>query len=148
MERREILKEVKKFFEPQELVCDHVFEKWGKNSWRFLDTDFLWCLLVIRRDIIKRSMYVNGNNAHQRGLRCNMCQLVKEKKVPYLSTHIMGKACDVTIPSMSAEEARQLIIANKDLLPCPIRIERDVNWLHFDVGTDDISLDKVTLFKG
>ena len=148
MTRKQILNEIKRYFDADELVCDHVYEKWGKLSWRFLDTNFLWCLLVIRRDIIKTPIYVNGKTTHQRGLRCNMCQLVKDKRVPYLSTHIQGKACDMTIPAMNAEKARQLIIENANLLPCPIRLEKNVSWVHMDVGVDDIHDDKVILFEG
>lgn len=43
---------------------------------------------------------------------------------------------------------RQLIKAHADELPCPVRIERDVNWLHIDVY-DDMSTDaKVVEFNG
>lgn len=133
MDRAEILKELKKFFDIEELVCDHTFAKWGKNAWQFLDTAYLHCLLVIRRDILKRAMWCNGSSQHQRGLRCNLCPLVKEKKTSYLSSHIFGKAGDFTVSGMTAEQARQLIKANADLLPCSIRLEKAVSWLHFDV---------------
>lgn len=145
MKRNEILTAVQKYFDIDELVCDHTMARFGKNSWQFLDTDFLHALLVIRRDILKKPMYCNGNNLHQRGLRCNLCPLVKEKKRVYLTAHIMGKAGDFTITGMKADAARALIIANKHLLPCPIRLEDGVSWLHFDVrpsGTDEM----VTLF--
>lgn len=134
MTRNEILKEIKRFFNIEELVCDHVYARLGQRGWDFLDTNYLYCLLVIRRDILKKPMYCNGNNAHQRGLRCNMCQLVKEKKTAYLSMHIFGKAGDFTITGMTAEQARQMIKDNADLLPCPIRIEAGVSWLHFDTN--------------
>lgn len=133
MTREEILKEVKKYFDIEELVCNHTFEKWKQNAWQFLDTDFLHCLLVIRRDIIKKPMYCNGNQAHQRGLRCNRCDLVKSKSYNYLSSHILGKAGDFSCPVYKAAQMREMIKANADLLPCPIRMEADVSWLHFDV---------------
>ena len=132
MSREDIIKEVKRYFDVDELVCDHTYAKWGEQSWQFLDTDFLHCLLVIRRDILKVPMYCNGRTAHQKGLRCNMCQLVKEKKAVYLSSHVFGKAGDFTSPSMKAEKMRELIKANANLLPCPIRIEAGISWLHFD----------------
>lgn len=137
MTRDEILKEVKKFFDIDELVCDHTYAKWGEKAWQFLDTNLLWCLLIIRRDIIKLPLYCNGKKYHQRGLRCNLCPEVKNKKQVYLSSHIFGKALDLTcgVPSMTAEKMRQLIKANADLFPCNIRIEKDVSWLHFDVLT-------------
>ena len=133
MTREEILREIKRFFDVEELVCDHTYAKWGEQSWQFLDTNLLWCLLIIRRDIVKMPMYCNGNNAHQKGLRCNRCQLVKEKNSVYLSSHIFGKALDLTCPTMKAEKMRELIKANANLFPCNIRIEGGVSWLHFDV---------------
>lgn len=133
MERQQVLQEIKRYFDVDELVCNHTYEKWKEASWQFLDTAFLQTLLVIRRDIIKRPMYCNGNNAKQRGLRCNMCQLVREKRQVYLSAHVLGKAGDFTIAGMSAEQARQAIKAAQGLLPYPVRMEEGVSWLHFDV---------------
>lgn len=147
MIRNEILSEVKKYFDIDELVCDHTYKKWGENAWQFLDTDFLHCLLIIRRNILRRAMYCNGNHQHQRGLRCNMCPTVKGKAAVYLSSHLFGKAGDFTIPGMSAEEARQQIKANADLFPCNVRIEGGVSWLHFDVLPQSGITQKVYEFK-
>lgn len=133
MTRASIIQEIKKYFNVAELVCDHTYAKWGEQSWQFLDTDFLHCLLVIRRDILKRAMYCNGRQKHQRGLRCNRCDLVRSKNSVYLSSHVLGKAADFDIAGLKAEEARQLIKSNALLLPCNIRIEEGVSWLHFDV---------------
>lgn len=148
MTRAEILAEVRKYFDIEELVCNHTFEKWKQNAWQFLDTDFLHCLLVIRRDIIKKPMYCNGNQAHQRGLRCNRCDLVKNKSSIYLSSHILGKAGDFSCPVYKAAQMREMIKANADLLPCPIRMEADVSWLHFDVLPQTGVTAKVYEFKG
>lgn len=133
MTRAEIIAEIRKYFEIQELVCDHTFKKFGEQSWNFLSTDYLHCLLILRRDIIKRPMWCNGSQKHQRGLRCNRCDLVKSKNVVYLSAHVLGMAGDFTITGMTAEAARTLIKQNADRFPCPVRIEKGVSWLHFDV---------------
>lgn len=133
MTREEILSEVKKYFDIEELVCDHTFNKYGERAWQFLDTDYLHCLLIIRRDIIRLPMWCNSKTQKQRGLRCNRCQMVRSKTSVYLSQHIFGKAGDFTITGMKAEAAREKIKANADLLPCPIRLESGVSWLHFDV---------------
>ena len=133
MTRQEILTAIRPYFEIEELVCDHTYQKWGEKAWQFLDSDYLQCLLIIRRDIIKRPMWCNGTQKKQRGLRCNRCQLVREKTGVYLSAHCLGKAGDFTITGMSAEQARQTIKANAHLLPCNIRMEKAVSWLHFDV---------------
>ena len=149
MTREEIIKEVKKYFDIEELVCDHTYAKWGEKSWQFLDTNLLHCLLIIRRDIVKLPLYCNGRKIHQRGLRCNMCDLVKTKKQVYLSSHILGKALDLVCnqPTMTAEKMRTLIKQNADMFPCNIRIEGDVSWLHFDVLPQYGITDKVYEFK-
>lgn len=147
MTREETLAAVRQYFDATELVCDHTYAKWGERSWQFLDTDFLHCLLVIRRDILRLPMWCNSKTAHQRGLRCNRCQMVREKTAAYLSMHVFAKAGDFTVTGMTAEAARKRIIENADLLPCPIRMEDGVSWLHFDVMRQYGVKDKVHLFK-
>ena len=147
MTREEILKAIRPFFDIDELVCDHTFKKWGQQAWQFLDTDYLHALLVIRRDIIKRPMWCNGTQKKQRGLRCNRCDIVKGKTSVYLSSHVLGKAGDFTITGLSAENARKLIKENAGLLPCNIRMEKGVSWLHFDVLPQYGVTDKVYEFS-
>lgn len=147
MERNDIIDEVRKFFNVKELVCDHTYARWGEKSWQFLDTDYLHALLVIRRDILQVPMTCNHAGYMQRGLRCNMCEMVKSKDRNYLSSHILGKAGDFTPRGMTAAQARAIITSHQDMLPCKIRMEDGVTWLHFDVlpqyGIDQ----KVYLFK-
>lgn len=133
MTREEILKAIRPYFDIEELVCDHTYAKWGEKAWQFLDTDFLHVLLIVRRDIIKRAMWCNGAQKKQRGLRCNRCEMVKGKSQVYLSSHCLGKAGDFTISGLTAEQARQKIKENAVLLPCNVRIEEGVSWLHIDV---------------
>ena len=133
MKRDQIIRELHEYFQIRELVCSHIYSKWGERAWQFLDTDFLECLLIIRRDILKEPMICNTGDSEQRGLRCNRCEIVKEKTSVYLSSHILGKAGDFTIEGMTAQVARSLIRNNAHLLPCPIRMESGVSWLHFDV---------------
>lgn len=150
MTRQEILNQIRPYFEIKELVCDHTYARYGEAAWQFLDTDFLHCLLVIRRDILKRPMWCNHHSKgiYQKGLRCNLCQLVKEKKVAYISAHVLGKAGDFSVDGLTADQVRQIIIKNQGLLPYPIRMEDGVTWLHFDVRPNDYSTAKVSLFKG
>ena len=133
MTRSEIINAIRPYFSVEELVCNHTIAKWGEASWQFLDTDFLHCLLIIRRDIIRKPMWCNSTQKKQRGLRCNRCEMVKSKTSVYLSSHLFGKAGDFSITGMTAEEARTLIKQNAHLLPCNIRMEKGVSWLHFDV---------------
>ncbi len=146
MERQEVINKIKRYFDVVELVCPHTYGKWGERSWQFLDTGYLHNLLVIRRDILDAPMYCDnwdrGGKYSQRGLRCNLCQIVSDKTrngVQYLSAHCLGKAGDFDVKGMTAEEARRKIIEKKDLLPYPARLEGNVGWLHvdsYDTGTD------------
>ena len=136
-----------KYFQVSELVCEHTHSRWGERSWQFLDTDYLHALLIIRRDILQLPMTCNYSGANQRGLRCNMCELVKEKEKNYLSSHILGKAGDFSVKGLTAQEARERIKNNARLLPCNIRLEDKVTWLHFDVLPQFGITEKVYLFK-
>lgn len=133
MTRQEILDALRPYFDIDELVCPHTIERWDDRAWQFLDTDYLHCLLIIRRDILKKPMWCNGNGKTERGLRCNRCSIVRGKSGVYLSSHCLGKAGDFTITGMTAQQARELIKQNASLLPCNIRMEKGVSWLHFDV---------------
>lgn len=137
LNRQKTLELIKEYFDIEELACDHLLEYYKDNPeriWDFLDTGFLVNLLVIRRGLNK-PMYCNNHSAgvHQRGLRCNLCELVKGKSRPYLSGHVLGKAGDFTIEGMTAAEARKQIKLMADKLPVPLRMEADVSWLHIDV---------------
>lgn len=148
MDRNEIIKELSGYFKIRELVCPHILDKWGEKAWQFLDTAYLETLLVVRRDILQRPMTCNGSNLTLRGMRCNMCELVRQKDSVYMSAHILGKAGDFTVSGMSAEEARRKIIANASLLPHSIRMEAGVTWLHFDVLEQWGVEEKIYLFRG
>lgn len=149
--RTQIIAELKRYFNVKELVCNHVFAKHGDKSWMFLSTPYLETLLFLRQDLLKVPMVCNTNTLKQRGLRCNLCQIVKDKSainVSYLSAHVTGSGGDFSSAQMDAEQMRQLIKEHADELPWPVRIERDVNWLHIDVY-DDMSTDaKVVEFNG
>ena len=146
MTRSDILTEVRKFFDIDELVCKHTLAKWGDRAWQFLSTDYLHALLVIRRDILQRPMYCNGYGKYQRGLRCNICPLVADKDSVYLSSHILGQAGDFTVTGMTAKEARAKIREFAHRLPCNIRLEGGVDWLHIDTLPQEGVADKVYVF--
>lgn len=150
MNRNDILKEIRQYFEIGELVCDHTLTRWGEAAWQFLDTDYLHTLLILRRDVIGRPMFCNNHEkgVHQRGLRCNCCDLVRSKSGVYLSAHCLGKAGDFTIKGMTAENARQRIKMLPGAFPAPIRIEAGVSWLHFDVLPQYNISQKVYEFNG
>lgn len=142
---------MKKFnFKIQELVCPHIHAGYSeKTQWMFIDRRLLETLNVVRVDIIKASMVINnykvGGQYVESGVRCNLCPIVKGKEKVYMSAHVTGKGIDFRVPGMTAEQVRQLIIKNKDLLPYPIRLEKGVSWVHLDVY-DNGSGEKVSLF--
>ena len=146
LDREQIIRELHKYFQIRELVCEHTHSKWGERAWQFLDTNYLACLLVIRRDILQLPMTCNHDGANQRGLRCNRCELVRDKGSVYLSSHVLGKAGDFTVQGITAQEARSRIRNMAHLLPCPIRMEGGVSWLHFDVLPQYGITDKVYEF--
>lgn len=148
MTRDEIIKALQKYFDVSELVCEHTYSEWGEKSWQFLDTEFLHNLLVIRRDILQLPMICNHDNANQRGLRCNMCQIVKDSGKLYLSSHIFGRAGDFTVKGLTAQEARSRIRNNAHLLPYSLRMEDGVTWLHIDTLPQYGINQKVYEFKG
>lgn len=144
--RRMLIDELKKNFSIKELVCNHVYEKYGERAWTFLDTMALRLLLILRRDILKVPLVCNTSKLKQRGLRCNLCEIVKGKTSPYLSAHVTGKGFDLSSSAMSAEEMRLKIAENVELLPCKVRIEQDVTWLHIDCY-DEMQVSKIKYFK-
>ena len=151
--RQEIIQEIKdkNFFSIRELVCSHVFNRFGENAWQFLDTELLHTLLIVRK-FINKPMIVNnwyrGGSFSQRGLRCNICQLVKTKtnaNTLYMTSHANGAGVDFDVQGMTAAEVRKALIANEDILPYPIRLEDGVTWVHLDIY-DRMNGKKINLF--
>lgn len=130
------------YFGLEELICPHVYYKFGNFAWNFFDTRLIMTLDAIR-DRIGRAIFVNDwhkkGQFSQRGLRCPECQLVKDKAVAgelYMSAHTLGKAVDFEIQGMLAEESRKWIIQHEEWWPAAIRLESGVSWVHLDVYND------------
>ena len=142
------------YFRAEEWVCPDVFKRFGERSLDFIDYRVKATALIIREKT-GLPMYINnwvwGGNKTQRGLRCNLCQIVKDKtedEIVYLSGHPLGKAWDFTVKGMTAQEVRDWLKTNQILLPYPIRVESDVTWVHIDVLEYGQSGNKITYFKG
>lgn len=140
------------FFKTHELVCSHVYRKHGDGAMKFADPRLIKWLEWFREAIglpVIINTYGTGGKYTQRGYRCNMCQLVREKtvnNVMYLSAHTRFQAVDFQVPDMLDEEVRQWIERHKNEMPCNIRIERDTTgWVHVDVATDNYQ--KITYFE-
>lgn len=130
------------FFNIEELVCKDVYQHFKEKAWDFFDPRLLENLLFIRIGLDK-PVWVNswkvGGGYSERGFRCNLCKLVKEKTqkgLIYVSAHMEGMAVDFTVSGMSAEDVRTWIKAHSELMPYPCRIEDGVNWVHLDVRND------------
>ena len=142
---------VPNYFSLDELVCEHVYDKYGAKAWMFFDTELLIMLDTIR-DRIGKPIFVNDWMVHgeysQRGLRCNQCDIVTEKAeagILYMSAHCLGKAADFDVQGLLAEEVRQWIVKNANWWPYHIRLEAGVSWVHLDVY--DQSENKVYIFN-
>lgn len=147
MERSEIIKQLKQYFKISELVCPHILYRFHENTaWMFLSTQLLHTLLVLRTEIINKPFIINTKSSTQRGKRCNMCSMVRQKNLAYESAHCNGFGVDITVDGMSAEDAREIIKQNEGKLPYPIRLEEDVNWLHVDCY-DPCNGNKINTFK-
>ena len=146
---------VPRFFTVREMVCPHVYNRWQLNErliWSFFDPTLLKTLDFIRESLDKPITVNNWSDCGsftQRGLRCNLCPLVKEKSqngTVYVSSHILGKAADFDVKGMSAEEVRQWLINNKEKLPFQICVEEGVNWVHIDMR--QLGTDNIYMFRG
>ena len=159
MLKAEIIEELKQYFGIYELVDKATFDKFGDTCWQFADIKLLETLLFIRKGLDKRITINNwywGGGFSQRGLRTNICDIVKaktNKNQLYLSAHVLFKAIDFDVRGMTADEVRQWIVNHIDELPHKIRLEHKINktgktitWVHLDVY-DNVDNPKIYLFN-
>lgn len=144
MNRQELINKLKQNFDIKELVCKHCYDKFKDLSWQFLSTEILSTLYTLRFEIFKTPMVINNWSTNgtfsQRGLRCNMCQLIKSKKSIYLTPHGQGKAIDFNVKNLTISETKNLIRQNKQKFEYPIRLETNTTtWCHVDCYTDNSS---------
>lgn len=157
MERINIIKNLKNYFIIQELVSPSVYKKYKNDSWQFLQTDALHCLLIIRKgvgDYCTINDWDNGGKYKESGLRDNLGSIFKsffKKAILYLSGHVLGCGFDLKFKNTSAIDVREWIVKNADLFPCKIRLEnlkngKPITWTHFDTKHLDRN-PKVYLFN-
>lgn len=138
-----------KYFKIQELVSRNVYEKYGEKSWEFIDYRLIKVLDSLRehfnKPIIINDWYFGGN-LQQRGLRANYDEMVRNKKDYYISQHCLGKAADLNVKGMTAQDVYEEILKNKDKFYLISRIEniKDTpTWVHVDVA----NVDKFKIFN-
>lgn len=115
------------------------------KGWELLDDDLIR-VIDWTRELVGLPLTANtwrqGGTFRYRGFRPRNCGVGASR-----SAHKDGMACDLVCSGMSAARMRDLIAANMARLPHPVRIERDVTWLHIDVKTA-AGAKKITYFKG
>lgn len=128
-----------KHFELYELVSKQVYDKYGATAWQFFDPRLIENLDWIR-ETINKPITINdwfwGGNFDERGLRCNMDEMMvakTNKKLIYCSPHPLGQGADFDVEGMLAKNVRTWLVTNQNELPHPIRLENGVNWVHMDV---------------
>ena len=132
-----------KYFKIQELVSEAVYKKYGEKSWEFIDYRLIKVLDLLREHFNKPitvNNWIFGGNLHQRGLRANKDEIVKSKSDYYISQHCLGKAVDLNVKGMTAQEVYEEILKNKSKFPLISRIENIKNtptWVHIDVANTD-----------
>ena len=143
-----------KNFDIKELVCPHVLKVRGEAAWSFFDPRILLFLGWLRTELGK-PVYVNWleKGFTQRGLRCNLCQLVNDntkKNQTYNSAHVRGQAIDFNVKGMTCDEVRKWLILNKQKLPVNIRLEAKDKFerVHVDVATEQGTKEKLVMFEG
>lgn len=149
MEHLETIQRIKRYFDISELAGKDCAKKYGEFAWAFFDSRLLEVLLWLREGL-GVPLVCNTKALQQRGLRTNLSAIVKEKtdagKI-YMSAHCLGKGVDLSSGKMTADAMRVWVRQHIDECPYPIRMEKDVTWLHVDVLTTGEN-GKLIEFKG
>ncbi len=124
-------------FNIYELTCKHVYDKFGDTAFQIFDEKLLRTLDLLRDHLgsITVNTWHEGGQYSQRGFRCLKCSIVQDNimsSTDYVSAHMTGQAADFDVRGLKSEIVRQWIIDNQILLPYPVRLERDVDWVHCD----------------
>lgn len=130
-----------KYFKIQELVCQHVYKKYGDKSWEFFSEEFLKDLDTVREvlgvPIIINNWHVNGQYKES-GNRCQFCSIVAKKitnKELNISMHNLYRAFDLKPKNLEIKKAVEMIMDNVHRFKVIKRIENSdytLTWLHLD----------------
>lgn len=133
-------------FRLKELVPPDIYDKLGNEAWSLFDDKLIETIDFIR-DALGRPITINNwmwnkkdNAMTLRGYRPKDCAIGAVN-----SAHKTGEAIDFDVQGMKAFEVRTWLKLHADILPHPIRVEDDVNWVHLDVRAKEGH--KVYFFK-
>jgi hypothetical protein len=137
-----------KYFKIYELVDKKTYAIYGDEAWKFFNPEALIALDDLREffgcAITVNNWWDNKGTFQWRGYRTP--EKAKELGSPH-SQHAIGNAFDCDIEDYTAEDARDIIVLNKDdpKLKRIMRLEDKVGWVHLDLlkVTDRIHLFKV-----
>lgn len=131
-----------KYFKLQELVCPHVYEKYGEKAWEFFDKNFLKDLDTVR-EVLGVPIIINnwkaGGSYSESGNRCTKCSIVSsniEKGTLNMSAHNLFEAVDMKPKGLTIKESVEKIMDNSHRFKAIKRIEDPdytSTWLHVDV---------------
>ena len=136
-----------KYFKLHELLPPCLYSD-EEHGWEWID-DRLKVTLDFIRELFGVPLICN--NWKFGGKRRFCCARTPESSdYSYGSRHAFRTdrkvmAADVISTKMTAANMREIIKANESKLPYPVRLEKDVTWLHIDV--DAVAGKKVYEFK-
>lgn len=134
-----------KHFKIHELVCLDIYNRDKELAWRYFRPELIDFIDWLRERVDK-PIYINnwqwGGNKTQRGYRCNLCPLVKNKNILYASAHMLGAGVDFNVKNVHPNDVREYLKDNIHEFfndnPCYIRkcrIESNIlapTWVHID----------------
>ena len=125
-----------KYFKIHELVPQHIFQKRGEKSWKYIDERLISSIDTLKEHFSNGTMTIN--NYHWNGDR-NWSGLRTPDSSDYNETsmHSMGKAIDCVFSNYTADEVRMYILQHASFFPYIKGIEDTVSWLHIDVRNED-----------
>lgn len=130
-----------KYFKIQELVCPHVYKKYGDKAWEFFNKEFLKDLDTIREvlevPIVINNWHIKGSYKES-GNRCQLCSIVAKKivnKELNMSMHNLYQAFDLKPKGLEIKKAVEMVMDNVHRFKVIKRIENPdytLTWLHID----------------
>ena len=132
-----------KWFKLHELVSPAVYAHFGRFAWRFLDEGMKKDADLLR-ELWGKALIINnyawGGSYKESGLRCNTDSIVRSKKTPYVSGHVLGKAFDIKPENIEdVPELYKCVQLNFHKFQSISRMENikcAISWVHIDsLGT-------------
>lgn len=139
---------ISKHFKLEELFDPDTVQIYGNDAWLFMPDESIMMLDGVR-EFFDLPVTVNnwswGGTFRYRGYRPLACKVGAKN-----SYHRKCRAFDFDVKGLTAKEARNAILTNKDdaRLLLITRMEADVNWVHIDNGIVPEGSERIYLFKG